>query len=67
MLKADWRNFSEANLVQFLLTLIHLEEFEPTLRLSLKSGIILVNFESIFENRHFKLCDITLLSTESSA
>ena len=31
MLKADWRSFSEANLVQRLLTLFHLEEFEPTL------------------------------------
>ena len=33
MLKADWRSFSEANLVQRLLTLFHLEEFEPTLPL----------------------------------
>ena len=33
MLKADWRSFSEANLVQRLLTLFHLEEFEPTLDL----------------------------------
>ena len=31
MLKSDWRSFSETDLVQSLLTLFHLEEFEPTL------------------------------------
>ena len=36
MLKADWRSFSEANLVLCLLTLIHLEEFEPTLNAAYK-------------------------------
>ena len=36
MLKANWRSFSEADLVKRLLTLFHLEEFEPTLLLLLK-------------------------------